>query len=216
MRWRGNDNLLGSGGRNGFHFACEQGELVIANFLIQGAGAEINGRTDRGRLPIHLATHQDRGERTRTLLDLLVLRGANIQDVDFEGRTPLNEAAHCGNITAIPWLLQKGASLKARDKQGRTPLHVAAAGAVTCLLDQGADPSVLNQAEERPLFEAILKGKSEIAKIFFVAYGSRKRALRSTWDASNRMPFETLMLDHYKLTAAADHHFLSKQTNERK
>ncbi|MGB6975886.1 MAG: ankyrin repeat domain-containing protein [Gammaproteobacteria bacterium] len=170
-------------GRNAFHLVCEYVQYPIVEGLLCTILKNKNIfdiPTDNGELPIHLAMRRDEGKRTHSLLGLLKLHGADIHALDKNHqRTPLNTAAYVGNITAITWLLEQGADLHAKDFQGRTALHAAAGRiplnadiakrqAITAafLLDRGANPSALNQAEESPLFEAILKGQNQVVQEF--------------------------------------------------
>lgn len=162
----------GPDGRNAFHLACEHHELALAVSLLR-LGADPHRRTETGRLPIQLATHEDHGERTRTLLAWLKIQGADPLARDDNGRSALNEAAYHGNRSAIGWLLEQGASLAERDRQQRTPLHVAAAAGhaatVSLLLARGADPQARNAAGERPIFEACRMGRVDAMRTFFDA-----------------------------------------------
>ncbi len=162
----------GPDGRNAFHLACEHHELPLAVSLLR-LGADPHRRTEAGRLPIHLATHQDHGERTRTLLAWLKIQGADPLACDENGHSALNEAAYHGNRSAIGWLLEQGASLAERDRQQRTPLHAAAAAGhaatVSLLLARGADPQARNAAGERPIFEACRMGRVDAMQAFLDA-----------------------------------------------
>lgn len=162
----------GPDGRNAFHLACEHHELALAVSLLR-LGADPHRRTETGRLPIQLATHEDHGERTRTLLAWLKIQGADPLARDDNGRSALNEAAYHGNRSAIGWLLEQGASLAERDRQQRTPLHAAAAAGhaatVTLLLACGADPQARNAAGERPIFEACRMGRVDAMRAFLDA-----------------------------------------------
>ncbi len=162
----------GPDGCNAFHLACEHHELALAVSLLR-LGADPHRRTELGRLPIQLATHEDHGERTRTLLAWLKIQGADPLARDDNGRSALNEAAYHGNRSAIGWLLEQGASLAERDRQQRTPLHAAAAAGhaatVTLLLAGGADPHARNAAGERPIFEACRMGRVDAMRAFLDA-----------------------------------------------
>ncbi|MCT9073429.1 ankyrin repeat domain-containing protein [Cupriavidus gilardii] len=162
----------GLDGRTAFHLACEHHEFALAVSLLK-LGADPHRRTEAGRLPMQLATHEDHGERTRTLLAWLKIQGADPLARDDNGRSALNEAAYHGNRAAIGWLLEQGASLAERDRQQRTPLHAAAAAGhaatVSLLLALGADPQARNGAGERPIFEACRAGRVEAMRAFLDA-----------------------------------------------
>jgi hypothetical protein len=163
-------NRWGQGGRSGFHFVCETNDFALINVL-RWAGADLHAPTDRGRLPVHLAVRQDHGERSRNFLTWLEMAGANFHVRDADMRGPLNEAAHYNNLTAVGWLLDHGASLQEQDRLHRTALHVAAANGhadlVSYLLVRGADAGRANGAGERPLMEALLRGQTEVAQVFW-------------------------------------------------
>src|SRR5437868_13874435 len=115
----------------------------------------------------------DRREQTRTFLDWMIMKGADMDARDLHGRTVLNEAVFSGNLTATQWVLNqletrepsaaKGdaviqAALADTDLHGRTVLHVAAAHGhatlVTTLLSRGASPRARHGAGDLPLNDA--------------------------------------------------------------
>src|SRR5437868_2803247 len=133
-------------------------------------GARLDLRTEEGKPPLHLAMRYDRREQTRTFLDWMIMKGADMDARDLHGRTVLNEAVFSGNLTATQWVLNKletrepsvakgkaviQAALAVTDLHGRTVLHVAAAQGhatlVTLLLNRGANALARNGAGELPL-----------------------------------------------------------------
>ena len=58
--------------------------------------------------------------------ELLIAKGANIDAVDFKGKTPLFHAAYSGYKELAELLISKGANVNAIDNKGRTPLDWAA------------------------------------------------------------------------------------------
>lgn len=106
--------------------------------------------------------------------------GADIDQRNAYGRTPLAEAARLGQIEAARLLIARGAELEAFDtKSGFTPLHLAAQNhhpaVVRTLLMAGADPNVHNQWQQTPLWQTAWQawhGNTQIAHIL-VAFGAQ-------------------------------------------
>ena len=103
-------------------------------------------------------------------------RGADVNERDPDGRTPLFEAV-------LPWkdpaiaevLLERGANVRVRDLAGQTPLHAAAAfGTEThlrVLLGGGAEIDARDAAGETPLHFAAGLGRVK-ATTFLVSHGA--------------------------------------------
>ena len=86
--------------------------------------------------------------------------GANVQEMNSHGITPLHWAAgYSVNPAILQTLLEAGADVYARDIKGRTPLHWAASGSqdptiVRTLLGAGADIHAEDVEGYTPLHEA--------------------------------------------------------------
>uniref|UniRef100_A0A0G4I247 Uncharacterized protein n=1 Tax=Chromera velia CCMP2878 TaxID=1169474 RepID=A0A0G4I247_9ALVE len=61
----------------------------------------------------------------RTVLEILLDRGANVNTRNANSRTALHEAAQRGVIEIVRFLIERGADLQVRDDQGHTPHDVA-------------------------------------------------------------------------------------------
>ena len=89
---------------------------------------------------------------------LLLEAGADPDEQDEYGRTPLHFAARNGHDKVVALLLEAGADPDAQDDHGRTPLHFAAKSTfdkvVVLLLKAGADTNVKNKDGETPLHKA--------------------------------------------------------------
>ena len=102
--------------------------------------------------------------------------GADPNERDGRGMTPLGMAASIGKAGVVKVLLEAGADPNARNEGGVTPLHTAAMGvgmtplywartaeAVMVLLQAGADPNTrIGVSGETPLHWAALVGTAEV------------------------------------------------------
>ncbi|MHC9538438.1 MAG: ankyrin repeat domain-containing protein [Vulcanimicrobiota bacterium] len=97
---------------------------------------------------------------------LLLRKGINVNIRDDEGRTPLFNAASCGNYgrvdksEMIKLLISYGADVNARDNLGKTPLYEACEqgsesyGTVNFLISKGADVNLCDYDGYAPLHVA--------------------------------------------------------------
>jgi hypothetical protein len=85
-----------------------------------------------------------RGTFNEAVVKLPLEKGAESEDRDNSGRTPLSWTATKGYRAVVELLLEKGAKLEAKDDDGRTPLSWAAEkgheAIVKLLLEKGAKP----------------------------------------------------------------------------
>lgn len=80
----------------------------------------------------------------KEVVDLLLNFGANVNDTDCSGWSPLHEAAKMKDPFFLQYLLNKGADIQMRDECGMTPIFTAAQhGSEKCL------EILLNTAKER-------------------------------------------------------------------
>ena len=67
-------------------------------------------------------------------LNRLYIKGLNINDKDYDKRTPMHLAAQAGHIEIVQYLIEKGANVNAKDRWGCTPLNDATGQEVKQLL----------------------------------------------------------------------------------
>ncbi len=172
-----------NGGFTPLHFAAREGELEIAQLLLE-AGADVNAIAADGKNPLNLAIYNGHYE----LAELLIDAGGDVNQPDAEGFTPLFFAVDRRNMEwnpGFPWvqtadplplivkLLEKGAAadpfidntpVSRRNFGGSprvsfaTPLMRAAYSGdidlVRLLVEHGANPLVENSEHETPLLVA--------------------------------------------------------------
>ncbi len=143
-------------GETPLHSAARRGLPEIALVLIR-RGANVNARRpDRLETPLHFASNAEVGR-------VLIEHGAEVEALDWSGRTPLHWAAQVGLVDVADLLIQGGADVDRQEQDGSTPLHWAAQEGhheiVRLLLARGAKPDVKNQAGSTPLHWGAWRGK---------------------------------------------------------
>lgn len=138
-------------GRTALFLAVVSHKKEIAT-LLADAGADLNKRC--GYEPaLHAAISIDEPDLVKMLLE----KGADIESINWDGRTALHEAAFRSKIVEL--LLKKGANVEARDKNGETPLLLYSDGrgtvdTITLLLNAGADIRATDPQGKTPLHHA--------------------------------------------------------------
>jgi ankyrin repeat protein len=133
--------------------STEEMEALLFDCVIERAPCKLGDlnqiKDHNGRTLLHWTAMLGLKEETEYLLSL----GANPNEVDNEGRTPLHIVAN-SEIAEI--LLKYGANVSARDSYGRTPLHYARSQKLAELLIRyGANPNDTDYEGNTPLHTAI-------------------------------------------------------------
>jgi len=111
------------------------------------------------------------------IVSLLLERGADVHEPDYEGKTPLHVASLRNNIGVVSLLLQEGkANPNFKNKFGRTALHDACQSGnkmiVEILLNYGANPNMQYKCPLTPLHHACWNSSQEIASVLLKAEAS--------------------------------------------
>ncbi|KAK2810116.1 hypothetical protein FQN50_003311 [Emmonsiellopsis sp. PD_5] len=122
-------------------------------------------RDSKGRTPLCYAA----GSGHRSVVELLLEKGAELNHFDKKGYSPLLRAAAMGHTETAKLMLEKGADPNSKTVLNYTPLLLAAkeghASMLEALLEKNADPNVKNRCGETSLSTAVLGNRREIVKI---------------------------------------------------
>lgn len=92
------------------------------NLLLEN-GADPNGETKEGFLPLHLASRQCCFE----IVQILLKFGGNVNALDKQGNLPIHEACVSGHFNIAELLMQHGSIYHHPDTDGRYPIHYSCA-----------------------------------------------------------------------------------------
>jgi ankyrin repeat protein len=145
-----------------------------AMLLAKSAQTNVNVQNQLGETPLMLAAINNQLD----LAKVLITRGA---DVNREGWTPLHYAASKGHREMMRLLLENDAYIDSESANGTTPLMMAAFSksplAVKLLLEEGADPTLVNNGNASALDIATSKDHQQGA--FYI------RAFTEAWFIQN-------------------------------
>jgi uncharacterized protein len=145
-----------------------------ALLLAQHPQTQVNVQNALGETPLMLAAINNQLELAKVLID----RGA---DVNRQGWTPLHYAATRGHREMIRLLLDHDAYIDSESANGTTPLMLAAYAApplaVKLLLEEGADPTLVNSGQATALSLALVADHPQSA--FYI------RAFTESWYLQN-------------------------------
>lgn len=142
------------------HTAVNFGKVRVVNLLISHY-ADINARANGGETPLHYAARQpfDPSQDRIGAAQVLLRSGANINEKDYIGRTPLFQSSMVGNIEMTEFLLREGANSNSVTSSGESSLHTAAAmghsDIARLLIKYGAKVNQRNDAGITPLNRAL-------------------------------------------------------------
>ena len=159
-----NPNIADNEGRTPLMCASQEGHQEIAEMLLSHE-ALVNVREKRaGSTALNYASHNGNIH----VVEMLVNCNANIDQVDFEGRTVLTSVCLNGFIDIVECLIKAGADVNHQDSVGRTPLMAACQEGrlklVQFLVDAGANISASSSNGMRVIDFAERKGHHDIAK----------------------------------------------------
>ncbi len=192
-----------------------ESEVLAAVRVLLDAGADVNGRDDLGRTPLHWAVRRLLPQVAR----VLIARHADVNARDKAGQTPLyrleepaDELKHrsvpeqarkrktAAMVEMARLLLDKGAKAKLdqRDGKGRTALAVLARSApapvLETLLAAGARVDLRDRDGDTALVQAVRLNPDEEAVRVLLRHGARPDAGLMIWAIENGEPGKLRLL----------------------
>lgn len=100
------------------HRAVQLGHLKVCEILLDyGKFEDIFTKDHQSRTPLHFACKHG----FLSISQLLVRSGANINEIDEIGNTPMHYASDSGNKELVEWLLSRRPNLNIRNLEGKEP-----------------------------------------------------------------------------------------------
>ncbi len=161
-------------GESGILVALQSESPKAAMVLAKHPKTNLNAQNTVGETPLMLAAINNQLE----LAKVLITNGA---DVNREGWTPLHYAASKGHREMMRLLIENDAYIDSESSNGTTPLMMAAFSnsplAVKLLLEEGADPTLVNHGNASALDIALRKENQQ--SVFYI------RAFIEAWFIQN-------------------------------
>ena len=149
-----------------------EGDIKTAKQLIENANEDdINCVTKAGnRTLLHNVSREGWGA---DIAELLLIKGANIHALDFQGNTPLHSAAKNGQLEMVEFLISAGADVNLTDFRGRTAMFWASYAGhteiVELLIANGANINTQDDQGATPLTQASNEGFTDIVDLLILA-----------------------------------------------
>ncbi|ETN67520.1 26S proteasome non-ATPase regulatory subunit 10 [Anopheles darlingi] len=167
------------------HWAAKAGNARMVELLLSRHPEQLEAQDDMGYTPLVLAALCGH----RTVVDLLVAAGANLNHCTKRGHSALQYCCSRGHLGIATYLLEAGAEVNIADRLRETPLHRAVVmghtAIVQLLLDNGADINAINSTGNTPLHLACSEGQTGCALALL-----RRGARKDTGNSDGALPLQ--------------------------
>merc|ERR1712137_591199 len=166
--------------RTCLHYVSYFGNYQVVHTLLRRS-ADVNAKDVNGDTPLLCALHEYDNNDKSEIIQLLLEYGADITHSNMYGRNPIHICACTGDPETLEMLLEQACSdevtwdidgldgdvdvetlVNLRDSFGLTPTHIAAGNAqydlLEYLIQQGANPNLLDDSDASPLHWACRSG----------------------------------------------------------
>ncbi len=143
------------------HQAVASAEADAVKELLKSRDLSVDSRCGRMQwTALHMAVEMN----WTSMVELLLLRGADSNITDADGRTPLHMSCLNGNLEVCKLLVQSSAKVEVQDNKSATPLHKALQNVKNpveiagLLAEEGADLNARDMEGATPLHYAAFSG----------------------------------------------------------
>ncbi|XP_067685868.1 putative ankyrin repeat protein RF_0381 [Haliotis asinina] len=150
---------------NMLHICCSRGHVDTVKYILNSSMVDINSKNSKGMTPVLIAAFWSE----REILNILEKQGANLSITDGSGDNILHVACIGGDKRIVKHVLERHmVDINARGCDGMTAVLYAAdcttSDILKLLLENGADPFVVNDNGDSVLHMASAGGKENIVK----------------------------------------------------
>jgi ankyrin len=119
--------LTDTHGRTPLHRAAQSGCETMVQLLLRTRAKHKLDQPDLNHCatPLHFAVQGYSSRGSARVVELLAEKGANVNNQDKNGMTPLHIASRSGAVDIVRVLLEREAQVDMTSYDGKTPLHVA-------------------------------------------------------------------------------------------
>ena len=155
-------------GMTALHQACAKQSINVSvvQELLKCDKALVNRLTNAGSSPLHLACQSN---NKKQVVQYLLDNGANVDEANTEGYTPVLYAARYGSAEVVKSLIAAKADHKARTKKGETALHMACYGGnvdiVRTILDLSIPINACDFEKRSALLVASSRGHTGVVSV---------------------------------------------------
>lgn len=157
--------------------AASGSNYELVKFFVD-KGLEVNATDKYGNTVVHYLVQHNPANGPK-IIDFLVNKGANHNQKNFRGQSPLMLAARDSSLELTRWFINSGDSVNNRDEDGNTALHYACFGVphsgenriVSVLVEAGALADARDNMGRTPLMLACNSSDISAAR-FLLSHGA--------------------------------------------